>query len=471
MKRLMRILVLAGGVLMLLLGPRTRSAAQDKKCCAESDEIGGSKCGSCGGGFGACQYNGDDSWNAYDCAFWGGGMYSPLPGQPSSITCDPYFSTCDPPGSVASCPTSDTGSYWAQDPSCQPEPSHGLPEGSPCVATIQCDGTLQCFYDNTRGGMRCQVCPGDPCYPNSESSSACGTWRCDTAECLPQCHEQWECWGWQYVLGSTCAGGCCDPPPDPGDPGDPCEFGSCSANWQCVSQSCAYNGVTGCCNGGSPPPPQECYEDENCGYYGWCDANGTCQYDTPVVIDLAGDGFDLTNAASGVVFDISGSGKPIRIAWTRAGTDDAWLVLDRNGNGRIDNGTEMFGNFTPQPATSKAKNGFLALAVYDQPANGGNGDGVIDARDRIFASLRLWIDKNHNGVSEPGELFTLPDQGITAIDLKYHTSWFTDAAGNLFHYRAKITRSTKAAGKGNSSNGGPPAANGQWAYDVTLKTR
>lgn len=147
----------------------------------------------------------------------------------------------------------------------------------------------------------------------------------------------------------------------------------------------------------------------------------------------------MTSLNDGVSFDFFGTGKPVKISWTDAKYRNAWLVLDRNGNGKIDSAKEMFGNLTVQPA-SKTPNGYLALAEFDKPENGGNNNGYIDAGDAVFPKLRLWIDANHDGVSQPEELLTLASLGIVALDLKYSESGFTDEFGNRFRYQSNTGR-------------------------------
>jgi hypothetical protein len=191
------------------------------------------------------------------------------------------------------------------------------------------------------------------------------------------------------------------------------------------------------------------YDLTTCKCFG-CDTCGG----SPIVIDINGDGIALTAAADGVDFDLNGNGTRDRLGWTKAGSDDAWLALDRNGNGTIDTGSELFGDFTQQPAASN-KNGFLALAEFDKTANGGNGDGLIDNRDSIFKDLRLWQDTNQNGISELEELHTLESLNVKAFELDFKESKRVDEFGNEFKYRAKV-RDTAAG------------SIGRWSWDVFL---
>jgi hypothetical protein len=176
---------------------------------------------------------------------------------------------------------------------------------------------------------------------------------------------------------------------------------------------------------------------------------------SPILLDISGNGFHLTGAANGVLFDISGTGNPIEMGWTVSGSDSAFLALP-GADGLVHSGKQLFGNFTPQPPSNQP-NGFIALAVYDDPANGGNGDGTIDARDDVFLRLRLWVDANHDGVSQPSELYTLPSLGVYSISLSYKESRRTDQYGNQFRYRAPV-------------NGAESQDLGQTAYDVFFVT-
>jgi hypothetical protein len=203
-------------------------------------------------------------------------------------------------------------------------------------------------------------------------------------------------------------------------------YASLDTNGNCVASAVQPFDTSRCevvaCSGNCPQCPRQKVCTSPCG--------------SPILIDVSGHGFFLTSFETGVKFDLMGNGTPEQISWTALGAKDAFLALP-GPDGWIHNGKQLFGNFTPQPASS-TPNGFLALAVYDDPKNGGNGDGIIDARDAIFGSLRLWIDANHDGISQPEELHTLPSLGINSLSLKYKSDDKVDQYGNQFRYRAAV---------------------------------
>lgn len=179
---------------------------------------------------------------------------------------------------------------------------------------------------------------------------------------------------------------------------------------------------------------------------------------TPILINTDGGEFWLTNWRDGVRFDLAGTDylnpRPVQTAWTQGGSGLGFLVLDRNGDGLINNASELFGNYTPQPPSAHP-NGFLALAEYDKVGQGGNGDGEIDDHDAVFPGLSLWQDVNHNGVSEPEELHQLKESDVYSISLDYREARRRDRNGNYFRYRAKVE-----GAKGEQVS--------KWAWDVFL---
>lgn len=132
----------------------------------------------------------------------------------------------------------------------------------------------------------------------------------------------------------------------------------------------------------------------------------------PLIIDLGETGIELRSLEHGVNFDLDNNGFAEKTAWI--GTEDGFLALDRNGNGSIDNGGELFGDQVILKDGSKSESGFEALAELDD-----NGDGIIDNKDSAFANLRVWIDANHNGKSDSNELKTLNETGIISISLEH----------------------------------------------------
>ncbi|HET9226051.1 MAG TPA: hypothetical protein VFR31_05255, partial [Thermoanaerobaculia bacterium] len=148
--------------------------------------------------------------------------------------------------------------------------------------------------------------------------------------------------------------------------------------------------------------------------------------------DLENDGIHLTGLGDPVWFDIDADGETDLLSWTDGG--EGFLALDRNGNGVIDHGGELFGNHTRLIDGSLALNGYMALAEWDSWLLGGNEDGRIDSQDAAFGFLRMWTDRNHDGVSQPTELANLQDSRILRISLDYKRSNRTDQYGNEFRF-------------------------------------
>jgi hypothetical protein len=213
-------------------------------------------------------------------------------------------------------------------------------------------------------------------------------------------------------------------------------------HWRILLTEWYSNGNTSSVANVKEPARDPGYECAQLGWeYYW---NGfDCVYTpgSPIIVDTARDGYHLTNVEDGVLFDLDGDGRPEHVAWTRPDSDDAFLAMDRNGNGRIDDGSELFGNHTPAHAErtgAKTLNGFEALRSLHGPGYGPSTlDERIDAGDAAFTRLLLWHDANHNGVSEPGEL-TPAGRSLAAIGIDYREKKRVDRFGNEFRQQGRL---------------------------------
>ena len=158
----------------------------------------------------------------------------------------------------------------------------------------------------------------------------------------------------------------------------------------------------------------------------------------PLTLDLDGDGIETVSANSSITFDFDGDGLKTGTGWVKG--DDGFLVLDRNGNGTIDTGRELFGVDTVKSNGQKASDGFDALRDLD-----GNADGVFDAQDAQFANVRVWQDVNQDGVAQASELKTLAEHDITAINLG-STQTSQNSNGNLISATGSFVRGDGSSG-------------------------
>jgi hypothetical protein len=123
---------------------------------------------------------------------------------------------------------------------------------------------------------------------------------------------------------------------------------------------------------------------------------------SPLILDLDGNGVQTIPLNDGTI--------PLLTGWVDA--NDGLLVLDRNNDGQITDGSELFGTATANADGNLAPDGFAALAEFDE-----NGDLMITAADNIFSTLRVWVDANLDAISQPNELKALDSLGIDALHL------------------------------------------------------
>jgi hypothetical protein len=447
MKKLTRILLLAGTVLLL----RGQMPVDPLTCCMDTPLDYDNPTYPCGDAAHQCCTGRYTAFYAVaDCTTGNGpnALYQePYPNSENTDCGNLDTLACSPDSTCPALPN-DNQPYWQMDDNCLQAPpggncgnsGNGCTYNSDCCSGLYCIsgicgpcspdkgqsctapgvvcGQIQCDGACGESGLCCTTA-GDPCY--GEQGSCCGPNSCD--ECA--CNEYYPC----GTCGEfECDGTTCDDPCSGGgggDRGDPCEYADCEFG-------CTEVGGVAECD----------YEDD------------------PVILSLDGSTFALTSAANGVRFDFYGNHQTEQISWTAAGANIGWLALDINRNGRIDSGQELFSNVMPQPGRAGTHLGFRALAVSDQPAFKGNGDGWIDAKDAVFSRLRVWVDSNHNGISEPSELLTMQEAGIQAISVHYLPDNWTDQYGNRFRNRAEIVWTNPNRGTGQGRD--------RWAYDVVL---
>jgi hypothetical protein len=206
----------------------------------------------------------------------------------------------------------DSGSCVDNDQVCQ---SNGdcCDENSVCLSTDATMGQKVCGEPRPSGA---------PCGINSD----CETDYCDLGKCEPT---SCDCFANACAGGYICSSGYCQPPALGGQSTCSNQYANCIIG----ASNCTYC-IPPICTGGTSWNPQYC----------------SCYvYSSPIIIDTDDSGFHLSSTSSGVNFDFFGTGTPVQIAWTARGSTNGWLALDRNHDGKIDSGRELFGNIAEQP--------------------------------------------------------------------------------------------------------------------------
>lgn len=172
-------------------------------------------------------------------------------------------------------------------------------------------------------------------------------------------------------------------------------------------------------------------------------------FGSPLALDLDGDGIETMSVNSGAHFDHNADGFAEATGWISS--DDGLLAMDRDGDGIITSGRELFGSETVLSSGEKAANGFAALSEFD-----GNSDGSISDLDAAWANVKIWRDLNGNNRSDDGELIGLTEAGIATLNLSFldsvtidsagNASWETDAQGNQHRQLGQFVFTNGSAG-------------------------
>lgn len=161
-----------------------------------------------------------------------------------------------------------------------------------------------------------------------------------------------------------------------------------------------------------------------------CPGGAPCS--SPILINVGAGAWRIGGLDDVVAFDMNADGSLDHLTWPERDSTLSFLAVDRNLNGMVDSGAELFGNWTPLARGGTAANGFEALKEFDS-----NGDGVVDNRDVQWPDLLLWHDSNHDGLSQAVELTRLSVSGVLALETAYHWTGRRDATGNVFAFQGR----------------------------------